>query len=109
MKSILFTAAGVLIAILTAWALYSPDDLRHKTVGYNDQEIAQAQAEYESTVASTTRELDRQVLETEIERIRLAYGNATALDYEVCHTAPTTAEHKHCAALDKRLKKLLHH
>jgi hypothetical protein len=38
MKTFVLITAAILLAGLIGWAVYDPDDLLHKTIGYSDEE-----------------------------------------------------------------------
>jgi hypothetical protein len=111
MKQALHIVVGVILAIVAVWAVKNPDDLRHKTIGYSQEEKAEAWKRYGSAVAESTTRLDHDILETEIQLIRMTRGTGPAESYRYCHTDPpkNERERKSCAVLDKQVMKLLKH
>ena len=63
MKQILYIAVGVLVAIVVVWAIENPDDLRHKTIGYSQEEKDEAWEKYHNAVSESTARLKAATLE----------------------------------------------
>src|SRR5437879_5908238 len=112
MKLFVVVTAAILCAGLIGWAVYDPDDLRHKTVGYSEKEITRSQQEFETAIAQTVghplnetkAQADARDLEYQIEAIEALYGTKTASAYRVCHTSTpkTKQDQLKCKRLDER-------
>ena len=105
-KIFVFIIAAILLSGLIGWAIYDPDDLRHKTIGYSEEEQKAAWNNVEKTQNEVLHELDARKLEAEIRLVELRRGEAAASRYRMCHTyPPTTKQHQlECERLDKQVR-----
>src|SRR5437660_11587374 len=95
MKLFAVITAAILCAGLIGWAVYDPDDLRHKTIGYSQQEINNSWKHVEEVEAQvlghpvneTKAQADARDLAYQIEAIEGLYGKKTAEAYRICHTS----------------------
>ena len=112
MKLFVVVTAAILCAGLIGWAVFDPTDLRHKTVGYSQQEINRSSLELQKVEAQilghpvneTKAQADARDLEYQIEAIEALYGTKTASAYRVCHTSTpkTKQDQLKCKRLDER-------
>ena len=101
MKLIAKIAIGILLAVLIAWAISDPTDFRHKLFGYSKEEQDQAWENVKQAQWRVDQSLRAQTIEARKKYVRLKFGEAAALQYELCETsAPTEkANQKKCERL----------
>jgi len=106
MKLIAKIAIGILLAVLIAWTISDPTDFRHKLFGYSKEEQDQAWENVKQAQWRAEQSLREQTIEARKKYVRLKFGEAAALQYDLCETnAPTEkANQKKCERLMARIK-----
>jgi hypothetical protein len=107
MKTFVLITAAILLAGLIGWAVYDPDDLLHKTIGYSDEEQKAAWDKVDKTQSEVLQSIEARKLEAGIRFVELKHGEAAASRYRMCHTyPPTTKQHQlECERLDKQFRR----
>jgi hypothetical protein len=63
-----------MLAGLFGWAVYDPEGLRHKTVGYSEHEINNSSLELQTAIAKSSHDLDVQLWEAQTRLVELRRG-----------------------------------